>query len=125
MAVSIICDICKKEIADYDVETRLKNQIIIGNTYRDQIGPIDTCRDCRKRIEDFIFKMKDENKEDVVVDPDKKCCYNCKYAEIDNYNNSRCNNPESMSYNVHMLAEKFYCKKFERKEENKDDNAES
>ena len=61
MAASIFCDICKKKVADYNDETRLHNQIIIGDTYKDKIGPIDTCRNCREKIEDFIFKMMEEN----------------------------------------------------------------
>ena len=64
MAAIIFCDICNKKVSDYTNETRLKNQIVIGDTYKDKIGSMDTCRNCREKIEDFIFKMMEENKDD-------------------------------------------------------------
>lgn len=63
MSAILVCDICKKKICNYCSTDEASNTVKIGATYKDRIGSIDTCRDCREKIEDFIFKMMEENNE--------------------------------------------------------------
>ncbi len=117
MAQAFKCDRCG---VLYEKRQNPNPKLYVGKS--DQLFAFrayDLCCTCQARLEVWWSEgLNDVDKEDIVVDPSKKCCYNCKHAEIDNYNNSRCTNPESISYNIHMAAERYYCKEFERKESN-------